>query len=80
MWIAAAVVGSNGMVSERWSIVINPQAEQWTHVNELSLADQPAVRNIAPRLSALLKDSVLVAHCSRRTTPTLPHRTYSRLR
>jgi DNA polymerase-3 subunit epsilon len=61
IWIAAAVLDED-TVTERWSTLLDPGPGGRLKAGGVELAGQPTFADIEPRLTAMLRRGVLVAH------------------
>jgi tetratricopeptide (TPR) repeat protein len=61
IWIAAAVLDED-TISERWSTFLDPGPGSRLQAGGVELAGQPSFADIEPRLTAMLRQGVLVAH------------------
>jgi tetratricopeptide (TPR) repeat protein len=61
IWIAAAVLNED-TVTERWSTFLDPGPGSRLKAGGVGLAGQPTFADIEPRLTAMLRRGVLVAH------------------
>jgi DNA polymerase III epsilon subunit-like protein len=61
VWVAAAIVEER-TVTQRWSTFLDPGPNSRVRVAGIDLAGQPTFADVAPRLTDMLQDGVLVAH------------------
>ena len=61
VWVAVAVL-YDGVVTERWSTLLDPGPGDRAQAGGITLAGQPLFADIEPRLTELLRGGVLVAH------------------
>ncbi len=61
VWVAAAIVEDRN-VTQRWSTFLDPGPNSRVRVAGIDLAGQPTFADVAPRLTDMLQDGVLVAH------------------
>jgi DNA polymerase III epsilon subunit-like protein len=61
IWIAAAVLDEDTVI-ERWSTLLDPGPDGRLQAGGVELAGQPTFADIEPRLTAMLRRGVLVAH------------------
>jgi DNA polymerase III epsilon subunit-like protein len=64
VWVAIAVL-DDGIVTERWSTLLDPGPDSRARVAGIDLAGQPTFADIAGRLAKLLRGGVLAAHNAR---------------